>query len=189
MPVPSRQELLLDAAIDVLGNQGVRALTHRAVDATAGMPAGSAANYFKTRDALVGAVVDRFVERDRGAWEMIAGFVRPSTATELAGALTAYVRRAVGPERAMTVARYSLFLEAALRPELQARLAGSAGEIRRWGAGSLRAIGSEDPDAECAAILDYLEGVILHQLAFPSPAGELEKAVERTVRTLSTGRV
>lgn len=187
--MPSRQELLLDAAIEVLGNRGVRALTHRAVDATAGMPAGSAGNYFKTRDALVGAVVDRFVERDRAAWEMIAGLVRPSTATELAGALTAYVRRAVGPDRAMTVARYSLFVEAALRPDLQARLAGSAGEIRRWGAECLRAIGSEDPDAECTAILDYLDGVMIHQLAFPGPAGGWERAVERTVRTLSTGRV
>ncbi|MFC7482775.1 TetR/AcrR family transcriptional regulator [Luedemannella flava] len=57
----NRRDDLLDAAITVLGEGGMRALTHRAVDAAAGLPAGSTSNYFRTRDALLGAVIDRFV--------------------------------------------------------------------------------------------------------------------------------
>lgn len=182
--MPSRQEQLLDAAIDVLGTQGIRALTHRAVDAAAAMPQGSAANYFRTREALIGAVVERFAERDRAAWQAIAGFVRPSGPEELAKALIAYVGRALGPDRAMTVARYGLFIESALRPELRAPLAEAAAEVRRWGAEWLRTAGSADPEGDCAAVLDYLDGLILHQLAFPGPPGVVERAVGRAVAAL-----
>ncbi|WP_229074346.1 TetR/AcrR family transcriptional regulator [Actinoplanes sp. DH11] len=184
--MPTRQEQLLDAAIGILGTQGIRALTHRAVDAAAALPTGSAANYFKTRDALISAVVDRFVERDRVAWETIAGFVRPTTPAELAAALVAYVHRVLGPERAVTLARYGLFVEAALHPELQAGLAEAAATIRGWGTHWLRAAGSADPERDSAAILDYLDGVILHQLTYPKPIEQLEDAVTRTVRSLCT---
>jgi DNA-binding transcriptional regulator YbjK len=184
--VPSRQEELLDAAIGVLGGQGVRALTHRAVDAAAGMPSGSSANYFKTRDALIGAVVERFAERDRIAWRAIAGFVQPADAGELAAALIAYVRRALGPERPVTIARYGLFVEAAIRPALQDHLAASAAELRRWATQWLRGIGSTNPEGDCTAIMDYLDGLILHQLAFPGPPDTLAATIDRTVRTLCT---
>src|SRR6185436_1282296 len=119
----------------------VRQLTHRAVDAAARVPAGSTSNYFKTRQALVSAVVDRFAARERAAWETIAGLVRPRTPGELATALAAYVRRAIGPDRVMTVARYSLFVEAALHPELRQRLTATARTVREWGAQWLRAVG------------------------------------------------
>jgi len=57
--VSSRRDTLLDAAIRVLGERGMRALTHRAVDAEAGVPAGSTVNYFSTRNALFEAIVER----------------------------------------------------------------------------------------------------------------------------------
>jgi DNA-binding transcriptional regulator YbjK len=182
--VPSRQEVLLDAAIEILGRQGIRALTYRAVDAEAGMPTGSTANYHKSRTALIDAVVDRFVAREKAAWRTIADLVRPTTRAELALALTAYVRRAVGADRTMTLARFGLFVEAALRPELQHRLAESAAEIRRWGADRLREIGSTEPQAECALLFDHLDGVLLHQLAFPTPPGDLDRSMGRAVQVI-----
>ncbi|HEY5787928.1 MAG TPA: TetR family transcriptional regulator, partial [Microlunatus sp.] len=45
----SRREILLDAAIRVLGERGIKALTHRAVDVEAGLGVGSTTNYFPTR--------------------------------------------------------------------------------------------------------------------------------------------
>ncbi|GAB7050981.1 TetR/AcrR family transcriptional regulator [Catenuloplanes indicus] len=184
--MPTRQEQLLDAAIDVLGRQGTRALTHRAVDAAAALPAGSAANYFKTRDALIGAVTARFAERDRAAWTAIAGLVHPAGADALATVLTGYVHRALGPDRAVTIARYALFVEAALRPALQGPLGASARELRAWAAGLLRASGAAEPERECDALMDFLDGLILHQLAFPGPPDGLAAAVTRAVRALCT---
>ena len=184
--MPSRQEVLLDAAIAIVGNQGVRQLTHRAVDAAARVPPGSTSNYFKTRQALLSAVVDRFAARERAAWETIAGLVQPRTPGELAAALAAYVRRATGADRIMTVARYSLFVEAALHPELQQRLAETARTVREWGAQWLRAVGSSDPEGECRLILDQLDGIMLHQLAFPDPSFDLDRAIAVLVGAIVT---
>ena len=87
-----RRDDLLDAAICLLGERGTHALTHRAVDAAAGLPAGSASNYFRTRDALLNAVVERFAARERANWEDIAAKVCPTTPQELAQALTMFAR-------------------------------------------------------------------------------------------------
>ncbi|WP_231509684.1 hypothetical protein [Streptosporangium roseum] len=44
-----------------MAESGGRGLTHRAVDAAADVPPGTAKNYFPTRDALVRAVAERCV--------------------------------------------------------------------------------------------------------------------------------
>ncbi|MER7006884.1 TetR family transcriptional regulator [Dactylosporangium sp. NPDC000555] len=182
--MPTRQEQLLDAAIAILGAQGVRHLTHRAVDAAAGLPVGSASNYFKTRDALVEAIVDRFAAREQAAWETIAGVVRPNTPDELASALAAFVHRATNQERATTLARYSLFVEAALRPTLRGKLAETSDAIRDWAAQWLRDLGSADPHADCRLILDQLDGIMLHRLAFPDPAADPTQQITKLVRAV-----
>lgn len=52
---PHRRAALADAALVLLGREGGRGLTHRGVDAEAGLPAGTCGNYFPTRaDLLVG---------------------------------------------------------------------------------------------------------------------------------------
>ena len=46
---PDRKTLIADAAIALLGSAGARGLTHRAVDAQAGLPAGSTSFYCRSR--------------------------------------------------------------------------------------------------------------------------------------------
>ena len=185
--MPTRQEQLLDAAIGVLGHQGVRQLTHRAVDAAAGLPAGSASNYFKTREALVAGIVERFAEQEQAAWETIAAFVKPESPAQLAAALATFVQNATGPGRALTIARYSLFVEASLRPDRQHRLEETARAIRQWGSQWLAQLGSADPEGDCQLILDQLDGLMLHQLAFPDPAFDPQPRLERLLKALLPG--
>nr|BFE62133.1 hypothetical protein GCM10020063_066590 [Dactylosporangium thailandense] len=59
-----RKSRLADAAIDVLGHEGVRALTHRAVDTRAGLPQGTCSYHFPTRNALLTAALERIAELD-----------------------------------------------------------------------------------------------------------------------------
>ena len=49
----ARQERLLSAAVRVVARGGLRGLTHRAVDAEAGLPEGSCSAYMRTRVALL----------------------------------------------------------------------------------------------------------------------------------------
>src|SRR5664279_596003 len=76
-----RENRLLDAAIHVLGTGGMRRLTHRAVDAGAGLPVGSTSNRFRTRDALLSAVLRRILEREGQVWTRAAIHLR-STSTQ-----------------------------------------------------------------------------------------------------------
>jgi DNA-binding transcriptional regulator YbjK len=60
---PQRRAHVTDAALAILGREGGRALSHRAVDAAAGVPTGTTANYFSTRAALMLAMAERVFER------------------------------------------------------------------------------------------------------------------------------
>ena len=166
----ARREQVLDAAIEVLGTEGVRGLTHRAADAAAGLPAGSASNYFRTRQALLEAIVGHLVMKDQQDWEAMARLAEPDDVEALARALADYVAYATGPARGRTVARLALFLEAAVREELRPVLMASRAAIIRWGSVRLQRLGSTTPEVDSRRVLDYLEGLILHQLAFPGPS-------------------
>ena len=61
---PDRKTLIADAAMAILGTQGARALTHRAVDAQAGLPAGSTSFYCRTRLELLKLTLARHVALD-----------------------------------------------------------------------------------------------------------------------------
>lgn len=60
---PRRRTALADAGLRVLARDGTRGLTHRAVDAEAGLPAGTSSNYFRNRRELLHALAQRILER------------------------------------------------------------------------------------------------------------------------------
>jgi AcrR family transcriptional regulator len=165
----SRRELLLDAAIRVLGERGVRAVTHRAVDAEAGVGAGSTANYYPSREALFEAIVERFSQRERANFDDIAATVCPTSAPELGRALAAFARDGAGPNRTLTLARYALLVESANNPGLREQMAAAGGRVSTWFANWLRLIGSTDPEHDTHVVGNYITGLVLHQLAMPGP--------------------
>ncbi len=59
----TRAERLADAGLAVLAAQGMRGLTHRAVDPEAGVPQGTCSNYYRTREQLIVALGRRIFER------------------------------------------------------------------------------------------------------------------------------
>src|SRR5262245_3158197 len=122
----------------------MRALTHRAVDRAAGVPSGSTSNYFRTSDALLDAVVERFVVRERANFEHIASAVGPDDPDQLAGAVTEFARDATGPHRTLTRARYAILVEAAIRPGLRPQLAESGARVNAWFMDWMRRAGSPD---------------------------------------------
>jgi AcrR family transcriptional regulator len=183
----SRREDLLDAAISVLGESGIHGLTHRAVDTAAGLPAGSTSNHFRTRDALLNAVVERFASRERANWEEIAATVCPTTPLEFAQALVAFAYDATGPHRTLTLARYAVLVEAAIHPPLRAQLSATGARVNAWFVNWLRIAGSTNPAYDAPIIMNHWTGLVLHQLAYPDPAfnpsAELTTLVTTIVRT------
>lgn len=166
----NRRDDLLDAAICVLGERGIHALTHRAVDAAAGLPAGSASNHFRSRDALLNAVVERFAARERANWEDIAAKVCPTTPQELSRALAVFAQEATGPQRTLTLARHAILVEAGIHPSLRAQLTVTGARVNAWFMNWLRIAGSTDPERDAPIVMNHWTGLVLHQLANPDPA-------------------
>src|SRR5688500_11030085 len=110
----------LDAAVELLGTEGLRALTHARVDARAGLPRGSTSNHFRTRRALLSGVVDHVAAVQS---QEASGALEVATAGDLVDALCALLERATGPERTLTAARFALFVEAGHDPDLREPLA------------------------------------------------------------------
>jgi AcrR family transcriptional regulator len=182
--VEGRRERILDAAIELLGGRGVRAVTHRAVDAAAGLPPGSTSNHFRTSDALLEAVVDRFAVRERANADDIAAGAAPTTPEELCRVLTAVALDMTGPHRTLTLARYALLVEGAQRPALRARLKHTGARVDTWAVNWLRTAGSDRPDVHAPILGNYLTGLVLHQLAIPEPSFDPADRIRAAVTAL-----
>lgn len=116
----ARRRALADAAIALLAGGGVHAVTHRAVDAGAQVPTGTASNYFRTREALLVAVVERVVEAHVAGMEAEERPSPASTGAPVAGRLvdllTASLLEAATTHRDRYLAIFELRLEALRRP-------------------------------------------------------------------------
>ncbi|MFF7293839.1 TetR/AcrR family transcriptional regulator [Microbacterium sp. NPDC008134] len=117
-----RRRALADAGIAVLAREGSRGLTHRAVDAQAEVPTGTTSNYFRSREALIGGLIERIGERLAPTNEDLR---RRETAAPGAELFADYVRdivRRLTTHRDVTLALFELRLESARRPEVAAVL-------------------------------------------------------------------
>lgn len=166
--MPTKREIVLDAAIEVLGTRGSKGLTHRGVDDVAGVPTGTSSNYFRTREALLVGVVDRLVERDKLDWERLSRLPKPQSIGELIDATTAWALHSIDADRVRTTARYTLMLESATTESMQAPFRTARRTLVEWVEGLLGEV-SDDPAAHALILMDYLEGAILHQLTMPAP--------------------
>ena len=143
-----RKTRLADAAIDVLGRDGLRALTHRAVDARAGLPQGTCSYHHRTRRSLLAAVLHRIADLDRA--DMAAA---GSVTSETLDRAVAVLGRWLGPGRVRTRARLVLMLDAEARRDLGAEAGRLAGEFVD---GATARLGSAERARLRVALLDGL---------------------------------
>lgn len=118
----ARRAALADAGIAVLAREGSRGLTHRAVDDAAGVPTGTASNYFRSRDALIAALLERIWIRLGPTAEDLALRAPRQPSRELFADYTRDIVRRLTADRAATLALFELRLEATRRPALAAAL-------------------------------------------------------------------
>ncbi len=157
----SRADLVADAAITTLAGHGLRGLTHRAVDAAAGLPAGSTSNIARTRAALLEVTVRRLAVRE-------AQVLLPEETPPAGAGLDGFARmcatalhRSVSEHRELTVARYELALEATRRPALRA-LYDHVGTstFRLPLIAMLREAGSPEPERHALSVIAWCDGVL-----------------------------
>jgi len=177
----SRRTEIADAAITALATRGMRGLTHRAVDQTAGLPEGSSSYYYRTRQALLQAVVERLAE--------LTADELPALSSADLGEFTVRSSKLIqewltsGRERQL--ARYELTLEATRRPELRRALDTSGATIRFRVAELLRSAGVAEPERKAHEFTAYLDGLLFDQIMTDSRRLDSEHLTD-AIRTLVT---
>ncbi|MFF4776569.1 TetR/AcrR family transcriptional regulator [Microtetraspora fusca] len=164
----TRREQLADAAIETLAAAGMRGLTHRAVDRAAGLPEGSCSFYFRTRQALLQAALDRLVEVDTADIVAMPEVSGDSTAEKIAAVTATHIEHWTTKGRTRILARHELSLEATRRPELRAALQTAADHARRPIIDLLTAVGIPEPDKHAHMIVACIDGLIFEQLTGPA---------------------
>jgi DNA-binding transcriptional regulator YbjK len=158
---------LLDAALSIVGSEGLRALTHRRIEDEAGLARGSARYHLGTNDQIIAATLEHAVLRDSRTNEAVlakVGFEALAGSTtsfpEILAALVSAFLENPGALRA----RYELLLEATRRPSLQA-------EAQRWRAQfvstselALTAAGQADPHTVAVLLVACIDGLVFDAL-------------------------
>jgi len=164
---PARRTALLDAAIEVLAGDGSRGLTFRAVDAAAGVPTGTASNYFANRDDLIAQVAQRTRERLTPVESEVAETMRAPRTRELVTLLMHQLLARLRRDRPTYLAMLELRLEATRRPELRAVLVDVFSQNLRE---SIRFhLDADLPGDESTVVLLYLamSGLLIDDLTVP----------------------
>lgn len=178
----SRTELVVEAAITVLAHGGARRLTHREVDHVAGLSQGSTSNLFRTREALIAAVLQGIAAREGRAMRRHQNALATADpgqidADYLATLGAAAIEDALGPGRELTLARHALFLDAASSHETPDVLTDLS---RQWWdlvAGLLRRAGATEPERNARLLLAYIDGLITDQLTRPQTDFDADQAL------------
>jgi DNA-binding transcriptional regulator YbjK len=182
-----RREALADAAIAILGTSGIHTLSHRAVDQRAGLPVGTAANYFPTRDELLAAAAHRVFGLHLAAMEAADSQVTgPLSAAGLADLLgDALYMWAIG-ERTRYLALYELALEATRRPALAQALSEMITATLDVTIGQHRALGLATSPEQVQMLITLSSGVLL-TLAAGLPGASTPDDTRALARCLVAG--
>lgn len=165
-PAQRRAEIIA-AAESIIADQGVGALTHRAVAQHAGLSPGSATYYFETIDDVLLAALQNSVDRfDDGMTQWATTFRNADHATLLTG-LVDSVMVCFGPDRNQMMVAYELTAAAmrnpALRPLAQRSIEISVARLSEV----------TDPDT-AAALTATITGQVLNGLAAETPPTRTE---------------
>lgn len=177
------RERALQAAVALLGTDGVRALSHARVDERAGLPPGSTSNWFRTRRALLAGVVDRMAESERADVDP-TGTPHVTSPADLVAGLCAMTELQTTRYAARTRARYALFLELSGDPELAGPLLRQRREFERWTEAVVTAAGIPDPGPATRALMALAEGLMLHRLTVDATL-DMRPPIERAVAALA----
>ncbi|WP_435200155.1 TetR/AcrR family transcriptional regulator [Janibacter sp. GS2] len=162
-----RMQLILESATRVVAAGGMRGLTHRAVDAEAGLPQGSTSGYLRTRLALVTALTEFIAAGLIDSVEELAGRQRAgeSDAAVVERALDLFAGWLREPDALL--AKAELAQEATRRAEIAEAMAPARERIEAIVEQILTVAEIDDVRTSAQAIIAAMEGVLTSALSRP----------------------
>jgi AcrR family transcriptional regulator len=185
-----RRQELIDAALRLIVQDGHHGVTFRTVAAEASASHGSVNYYFGSRSGLMCAAADDVCRRLAIRLEELAPTLERigRDPDRFAAALSEHNIKYVIGDRALSIALYELTLAGARDEDIR-------GVMVRWGKvhsqrmrNAFLKLGSVNPEADYAFVLNSLNGLIVAQLAIPRRNFEtqiLRPSLLRLVRSIA----
>ncbi|MFE9682879.1 TetR/AcrR family transcriptional regulator [Streptomyces sp. NPDC006285] len=164
---PRRRAALVDAGVEVLAREGARGLTFRAVDGAAGVPVGTASNYFTGRDDLLRQIDARLHERLAPDPEVMAELLKAPRDRRLITAFMHDLMARAQRDRTGYLALFEMRLEATRRPELRASYTKTIRADLEQGMEFHRTAGLPGGDETVTILYVAMLGLILEHLTLP----------------------
>ncbi|MEM9621107.1 MAG: TetR family transcriptional regulator, partial [Pseudomonadota bacterium] len=161
-PREDRQLTILETTLRLIAESGVDAITHRKVAAAADIPLGSTTYYFESREHLIRAAFDHYLQRIR-ALSAEAASGSQSTGKDLIDFLVTLSHREF-EDPALLRAEYEMTLYATRDPVLAAALNAWYEEMIEQMAATLKMAGAKAPQEAARAVLHMMRGYELERL-------------------------
>jgi DNA-binding transcriptional regulator YbjK len=180
----SRRRELCDAAIELLGADGPRGLSHPKVDVRAGVPPGTTSAYYRTRKALLIGAAQRLSQLDDNDLNRMSELGADETGrfSGTVGLATMVVYSGQMPFLVRTRARHELIAQAGRDPDLATVIADVG---RRFESMTREAIVAWQPagtrwdpalvDDQNFAVMHFIQGVMVDFVRGGDPAHSVER--------------
>ncbi|MEW2358271.1 TetR family transcriptional regulator [Spirillospora sp. NPDC029432] len=157
------RDRILQATLRLIGEQGIGAVTNRAVAKAAGVSLGSLTYHFPNQSDLLREALTSFVDREIARVTEHAAGLRDAGPDEAADEVEkAVLAFAYGPEQ---IANLELHLHAARDPAVGEASTRSVEAYDRLATTLLTALGIPDPDRHAPAVVAMLYGLAVRRLA------------------------
>lgn len=179
-----RRDALLDAAIAIIGEGGLGALTHRSVASRAELPNATTSYFFASIDDLAVAAMERVVSKASEQLAQIGrGIERLDTGTDPDRVIADALDFLFAETDSETITQFECYLLAARRPELQAQVGEMIGTFAGIVERGLTAMGVPDARPKAQGIVALVDGFALHRLAHGRSASH-DQALRTTIAML-----
>lgn len=182
-----RKTVIADAAIALLASAGAKGLTHRAVDAQAGLPLGSTSFYCRTRSELLTLALTRHAALDMQDLQADANRMA-CTDWRLDDFIDLLVERVADwlspPKRARLVARFELFMMASRDADLAAIVARQRQHFLQATEAALRRAGVARAAQVAPMVLITVDAILLDHIRANGPVLPLAQQKEMFKKVL-----
>lgn len=181
-----RKTEIIDAALRIIGRDGIQAVSMRAVAAEASVQLGTVTYYFGDKEELIEAAFLRHTQRETA--RIVAAIARLGTLTkaDLARGLADFVIEGVTQYREQLITEYQFLGAAARRENLQRASAAWLQSLLAHLEATVTGLSSLSPKTDARLILAVLAGLEVDNLSVPpGPAGE--RAIRAIIERLLQG--
>jgi DNA-binding transcriptional regulator YbjK len=173
---PQRRDRIAAAAIAVVAERGIEGLTHRAVALEADVPLGSTTYHFAHLDDLLAVALERAASENIA--ELRAWGETILAEHDVATAVSELIVRSLGPDRALWMVGFELYVAALRRPALRHLSI-------EWDAAFVEILAHHVDQVTARAVVPTINGLIIQTLLADPPPTRSD--IEATVRRIVDG--